>query len=156
MNNDRVLGFESMRAPIMLAEDEDTDVFLFRHALTRAGIPHELVVVGDGAQAVEYLSRFAAAGHSPAAPMPALLLLDLNMPRMTGFEVLAWLRVRDTFKTMPTVVLTSSHLETDRQLAFALGAVDYRVKPNSVNHLIEVVREIHDRWLSGSRPSTID
>src|SRR5262245_16271660 len=119
-------------APILLVEDEETDVLILRMALKRSGLTHPLVVVHDGQAAVDYLS-----GNPPYAdrlqhPLPALVLLDLKMPRMTGFEVLSWLSTRADLKHVLVVVLSSSCHNADIERARQLGASDYHIKPHHI------------------------
>ena len=135
------------RAHILVAEDEETDVLLLRHALNKAGLPHELIVAQDGNEAIEYLRGEPPYADRTQHPLPALVLLDLKMPEMTGFDVLAWLQNRPDLKELPAVVLTSSADEADRQRAQQLGAADYFVKPESVQGLIQVVQALHAKWL---------
>ena len=132
---------------ILLAEDEETDVLLLRHALRRAGLTHELVVAQDGKEAIEYLSGRARGEDHPQCPMPALIVLDLKMPRMTGFDVLIWLQSQPDLKQLPALVLTSSDDAADKLRAQQLGAVDYLVKPDSLRGLVTVVQELQGKWL---------
>jgi CheY-like chemotaxis protein len=135
------------RARILVAEDEETDVLLLRHALNKAGLPHELIVAQDGNEAIEYLRGEPPYADRTQHPLPALVLLDLKMPEMTGFDVLAWLQNRPDLKELPAVVLTSSADEADRRRAQQLGAADYFVKPESVQGLVQVVQALHAKWL---------
>jgi CheY-like chemotaxis protein len=138
------------QSPILLAaEDEETDAFFLRYALSKAGLPHELVVAQDGTEVIDYLSGQAPNPGVTRHPLPALMLLDLKMPRMTGFDVLAWLQNRTEFKELPVVVLTSSPDEADRQRAHQLGAVDYLVKPDSLQGLVKLMQDLRERWLNG-------
>lgn len=133
--------------PILLAEDDPDDALLFQRALARADIRNPLVVVGDGDEVVEYLSgtgRFADHGRNP---LPAILLLDLKMPRRDGFEVLAWLRGRPGLAGLPVVCLTSSRQPADIRRAYELGAASYLVKPGSPEALLEIVRGLGLYWL---------
>src|SRR5512135_278585 len=95
---------------ILLAEDDENDVFLVRRAMAQAGVGSELIVARDGQEAVDYLSRDAPGGGQP---LPGLLLLDLKMPRLNGFEVLSWLSTRPDLSELPVVVLSSSSHESD-------------------------------------------
>ena len=143
------------RLRILVAEDEETDVFFLRHALSRAGLPHELVVAQDGQEAIDYLSGQAPYTDRARHPLPALLLLDLKMPRMTGFDVLAWLRRRPEFKQLPAVVLTSSPDEADRRRAEQLGAAQYLVKPQNVQDLLKLVQDLQAKWLAASTKGSV-
>jgi CheY-like chemotaxis protein len=132
---------------ILVAEDEETDVVLLRYALKRSGITHRLVVARDGQEAIDYLSGAAPFSDRTLHPIPSLVLLDLKMPRMTGFDVLAWLQSQPKLNALPAVVLTSSPDDADRQHAHELGAAEYRVKPTNLHGLVKVMRELDARWL---------
>src|SRR2546423_5483929 len=116
-------------APILLAEDDKNDIFLMGRAFDRAGIPNPLFVVHNGKEAVDYLSGAGDYANREKFPLPGLVLMDLKMPWMDGFDVLAWLRDQRQFDTLPVVVLTSSKLQSDIDKSRELGAYDYRVKP---------------------------
>lgn len=133
--------------PVLAAEDEQTDGYLLRLAFERAGVGHPLVIVRDGVEAVDYLSGEAPYADRTVHPLPALLLLDLKMPRMTGFDVLAWLTTRSEFKDLPAIVLSSSSHESDIQKARELGACDYIVKPHRFVEYVKVIQDLRDRWL---------
>ena len=115
--------------PILIAEDDPNDAFMLRRAFDRAGIANPLVFVADGVEAVDYLS-----GRGPddgaAGPPPAVMLLDLKMPRRSGFEVLEWLRAQPGLGTLPVVVLTGSNEPKDIARAYELGAT--RISPSPV------------------------
>jgi CheY-like chemotaxis protein len=136
-------------ALILVAEDEESDAWLLQHAFTKAGLSNPVVIARDGQDAVAYLG-----GHSPYTdrsthPLPALIVLDLKMPRMNGFDVLAWLKTRPDLAGVPVVILTSSSLESDIKQARQLGALDYMVKPHEFSNLVELVRNLGQRWLAG-------
>jgi CheY-like chemotaxis protein len=135
-------------APILLAEDDENDVFLLQLAFQKAAVSHPLIVARDGQEAVDYLKGESPYGDRARYPAPALLLLDLKMPRMDGFEVLAWLDQQPELKGVPVVVLTSSAFEFDVQKARQLGAADYRVKPPQFENLLQIVHELKGRWLA--------
>jgi len=134
--------------PILAAEDEETDRFILNLAFERAQLPHPLVTVCSGKECVDYLSGVESCVDRPLHPLPALLLLDLKMPGMHGFEVLEWLVTRPKFKDLPVVVLSSSSDASDIQKALQLGARDYIVKPHSLDELVKVLQKLHERWLS--------
>src|SRR5690349_9391672 len=94
--------------PILAAENEETDRFILNLAFDRAKLPHPLVMVGDGSQCVDYLSGTGTFADRALHPLPVLLLLDLKMPHMHGFEVLEWLASQPQFKDLPVLVLSSS------------------------------------------------
>jgi CheY-like chemotaxis protein len=137
----------SQAAPVLVAEDEDSDVILLRHAFKSLHIPNPLVAVKDGTEVLDYLQGKKPFDNRAEHPAPALLLLDLKMARMSGFDVLEWLQDHPDLKTFPVVVLTSSDSAIDRQKARSLGASQYCVKPSGVQKLTELMRELHDRWI---------
>ena len=137
--------------PAMLyVEDERSDVLLLRVAFTRAGLSNPVHIAVDGAEAIDYL-----AGNGPFAdrnlhPLPALVLLDLNLPKKSGFEVLRWIRQQPQFASLPVVIYTSSVGLMDKDTAGLLGATDYFVKRSGVNHIAKLVRSLAERWLTQS------
>src|ERR1700722_6374249 len=94
---------------ILHVEDDPNDTLLFQHACRKAGVFFDLQAVSDGDQAMAYLRGANDFSDRAKHPMPQLILLDLKMPRVSGFDVLAWLRTDDSFKELPVVVLTSSN-----------------------------------------------
>jgi CheY-like chemotaxis protein len=139
---------------ILLAEDHPDDVFLMRLALQQAGLPNPLFVARDGQEALDYLAGEGPYADRKRYPFPTLLLLDLKMPRINGFEVLAWLQKRPEFDELPIVVLSNSDLEEDLRKTKELGADDYRVKPLETDNLVKMLLELHTRWLDGhSKPA---
>ena len=134
--------------PVLAAEDEETDRFILNLAFEKAKFLHPLVTVRDGRECVDYLSGIGRFTDRALHPLPALLLLDLKMPRMHGFEVLEWLATRAEFKYLPIVVLSSSSDDSDIQKARQLGARDYFVKPHSLDEFVHILQRVHERWLS--------
>lgn len=124
---------------VLYAEDDENDVFLIQRAATKAGLPAKLHMVPDGSAAVEYLEK---AGATPATPRPALILLDLNMPRLSGLEVLAWIRRQPALTGIPVVIFTSSNHEGDQNEARRLGVDAYVVKPSTPHECIAFVRSL--------------
>lgn len=139
---------DSDSPPVLVAEDEPTDALILRIAFEQAGIPRSLVVVRDGEEAVNYLCGNPPYADRSVHPLPALILLDLKMPRMTGFDVLAWLASRPDFKHLPAIVFSSSSEEQDVSRARQMGACDYFIKPHSIADYVKIVQTIHTRWLS--------
>ena len=133
--------------PILLAEDDQNDVVLMRHAFERAGIPNPIVVVENGREAVDYLAGKGDFAQRGKFPLPGLMLLDLKMPWMDGFDVLVWLRRHPSFDALPVVVLTSSKLQSDIDRSRLLGAFDYRVKPHDFENLVLLLDDVRKCWL---------
>jgi CheY-like chemotaxis protein len=131
--------------PILAAEDEENDRFILQLAVDRAKLPHALVTVRDGKECVDYLTGVGAFADRSLHPLPALLLLDLKMPRMNGFEVLAWLAARADLKNLPVFVLSSSSDDSDIQKARQLGAWDYFIKPHTLSDLVKILHTLQNR-----------
>ena len=137
---------------ILLAEDDPNDVFLVERALREAGITNPLAVARDGREAVEYLGR--PPELNPTAN-PFLVLLDLDMPEMNGFEVLSWLRRRPRFAKLPVVVFTGSSLSPDVARAYRLGANSFLIKPSNLDQLKSALKEIIQFWAGNPAPDQV-
>jgi CheY-like chemotaxis protein len=134
--------------PVILhVEDDPNDVLLVDLAFRKAGLPVSLIVVHDGDQAIDYLSGQGAYWDRSVHPLPAVVLLDLKLPRRSGLEVLAWLRGREDLRRMLVVMLTSSNQPTDVNRAYDLGANSYLVKPSALEQLINMLRQFSIYWL---------
>ncbi len=134
--------------PMVLHIDDDpNDAELLRAATRKARVNFTLHNVPDADHALAYLKRHE--GNGSAGRFPALILLDLKMPRATGFEVLKWIRSDPVFSRLPVLVLSGSELKDDMQQAYALGANSYLVKPLSFDALVRLVQEIDSVWLGG-------
>ncbi len=136
--------------PILLAEDDTNDVFFFQRAVEKTGIPNAVQVVRDGREAVAYLSGAGEFSDREKYPLPCLLVLDLNMPRKNGFEVLEWVRRTPPLHALPAVILTSSQAQRDMQEASEFGAKAYFVKPSDPTKLAELVKAMMTHCLEKS------
>lgn len=132
---------------ILHVEDDVNDVMLLHHACRKADVCFDVQAVHDGDEAISYLSGTDAFADREKHPFPELVLLDLKMPRLSGFDVLTWLRGNDSFKDLPVIVLTSSNHEIDVRRAYDLGANSYLVKPVGFQALVELARTIQNYWL---------
>ncbi len=132
---------------VLYEEDEEDDAFLMQMGFERAGVKVPLKVVPDGRQAVEYLSGTGIYADRQQYPLPCLVLLDLNLPVMNGFEVLKWVRQHSAFRDLPVVIFSSSSHPRDRQRAQELGANDYLVKPVNMGELTELIHGLQQKWL---------
>jgi CheY-like chemotaxis protein len=130
---------------ILLVEDNPGDVRLTREALKEGKIRNNLNVVGDGVEALRYLRR---EGPYAESTRPDLILLDLNLPRMDGREVLEAVKADPSLRLIPVVVLTSSAAEQDIVRAYDLHANCYVSKPVDLDQFIHVVKSIEDFWFS--------
>lgn len=127
---------------ILHVEDDPNDTLLFQHACRKAGIIFDLQAVSDGDQAMAYLRGLNNFSDRNKYPLPKLILLDLKMPRVSGFDVLTWLQSQDGLKRVPVIVLTSSNHDADVKRAYDLGAKCYLVKPVGFEALVELVKTL--------------
>ena len=132
---------------VLLADDNGDDVFFVRYALEATGLPVTLRVVRDGNEVIEYLLGRGKYADRNQFPEPDLLLLDIQMPGRTGFEILAWLKTRPIERRLPVVVLSSSDLEIDVKQASSLGAADYRTKVCGLQETAQMLVGVWERWL---------
>jgi CheY-like chemotaxis protein len=124
---------------ILLSEDNQDDLTLFQMALDKAKVSARLQTVRDGEEAIDYLKGENDFSDRKAHPLPDLILLDLNMPRRNGFEVLEWIRQDAIYKHLMVHVLTASCREVDVRRAYDLHANSYIVKPSRVNELVSFI-----------------
>jgi CheY-like chemotaxis protein len=130
---------------ILLVEDNPGDVDLAREALESSKINNTLSVVGDGEEAMDFLRR---RGKHAADPRPDLILLDLNLPKKDGREVLAEVKADENLRRIPVVILTTSKEEEDIIKTYDLHANCYITKPIDLHQFIHVIRAIEDFWLT--------
>jgi len=130
---------------VLLVEDDPGDVLMTREAFADHGLDNTLHVVGDGVEALQFLRREGA--HADA-PTPDLVLLDLNLPRMDGREVLAELKADPELRRIPVVVLTTSEAEEDVLRSYSLHANAYVTKPVDFDRFVQVVQQIDDFFVS--------
>ena len=144
---ENVPGTELQNSAILLVEDDESDIILLRRAFSNAHIANRLVEVRDGQTAIQYLSGDGAYADRTRYPLPFLMLLDLRLPKLSGFEVLAWIRDQPELADLIIVVLTTSDEVPDVTKAHDLGANSYLVKPGTFDELVEMVKRIKGRWL---------
>ncbi|MBU7582659.1 MAG: response regulator [Nostoc sp. TH1S01] len=132
---------------ILLVEDNPQDILLVQRAFRKAGITNPLQVVNDGDAAVFYLAGEAVYGDRGLYPLPALIMLDLKLPRRSGAEVLTWLRQQPGIKRLPVVILTASQEYIDINHLYDLGANAYMVKPVAFDDLVAIVTIINQHWM---------
>ena len=131
-------------ARVLLVEDNEADVRLTREALREAGDDVRLSAVGDGEQALRYLRREEGFAD---APLPDLVLLDLNLPRKNGLEVLAEMRADEDLACIPVIILTSSAARQDVEASYARGANAFVVKPQDLDAFMDLIGAIRGFWL---------
>ena len=144
---ENIPGPDLQHSAILLVEDDEADILLLRRAFRNAHIANPLVEVRDGQTAIQYLSGDGAYADRARYPLPFLMLLDLRLPKLSGFEVLAWIRDQPELAELIIVVLTTSDEVPDVTKAHELGANSYLVKPGSFDELVEMVKRIKGRWL---------
>lgn len=141
-----------MHKDILLVEDNPDDVELTRLAFAEAKIANRLVVVGDGAEALDFLfARGVHAGRDPS-DLPSLVLLDLNLPKVDGREVLQAIRAEESTRTLPVVVLTTSTEPFDVEASYALGVNSYIQKPVDFEQFVWAVKQVGLYWLVLNHP----
>lgn len=132
---------------VLLVEDNPADVKITQRAIKESGLPIDLIVVRDGQEAVEYLQQQGDHYESGSWRSPTLILLDLNLPRMNGREVLEHIRRSPSLRAVPVVVLTTSKRIEDVQQMYAAGANTYIEKPHDFQRFIQVLQMIHRYWM---------
>ena len=137
--------------PILLAEDNPNDVELTLTALHSLNLANEIVVVNDGAQVLDFLHRRNAFSSRPAVA-PAVILLDLKMPRVDGLSALQQIRADPNLRMLPIVILTSSREENDLVKGYELGANAYVVKPVDFDQFISAISQLGVFWALVNEP----
>ena len=136
-----------MLKPILLVEDDENDVFFFKHAMKKEGLANLLRVAGDGQEAIDYLQGAGKFANREEFPLPHLIVLDLKLPFLMGLDVLKWIRHQPHLSPI-VVILSSSQESADIAAAYRLGADAYLVKSPDLARIREMVRGIKDFWLT--------
>ena len=144
----RAIGGEGRVIQVLLIEDSPGDVRLTREAFRDTNMSVRLHVASDGVEAMAFLRH---EGNHVHAPRPDLILLDLNLPKMDGREVLVHIKADDNLKTIPTVILTTSEEEADISTSYQLHANCYLNKPVQLVEFEALVKSINDFWLTKAR-----
>jgi two-component system, chemotaxis family, response regulator Rcp1 len=144
----KIIGGDGMPIQVLLVEDSPGDVRLTREAFREANEHIELHVAADGVEAMAFLRRQGPHAHSPR---PDLILLDLNLPKMDGREVLLHIKEDADLKTIPTVILTTSDAEVDIVKSYQLQANCYLTKPVQLDSFESLVKSINDFWLTKAK-----
>lgn len=140
-----IIGNKQDAFDILLLEDEPADAFLVKMALTEGKILTNLHHVKDGREGLEFLGKI---GKHSTAKRPDLILLDLNMPRMNGYEFLKAIKADANFNDIPIVVLTTSDVESDVMRSYKLGAASYVSKPMDVEKFISAIHQLGNYWFA--------
>lgn len=138
---------DNSKYTILLVEDDPNDIFLIKRAFEKAKILNPIYVVEDGEEAILYLEGKDKYADRKNYPFPLLILLDLKLPKKSGFEVLEWIKAKQKLKRVPVVVLTSSDESPDINKAYDLGANSYLVKSVSFESLFNMVKTLGLYWL---------
>lgn len=139
------------RAIILIVEDQEDDIFLIRKAFKKAGVINPIHIARDGQEAIEYLNGEGKYAHRDEYPLPELILMDLKMPRVDGYQVLQWLRQQPGIAEIPVIVLTSTEQIREINYAYTLGANSFLVKPGDFNDYKALAENLHAYWIKTSR-----
>src|SRR6185295_9546612 len=145
---------ESKPQVVLSVDDNDVDGALLERAFKRTSVPARLFRVSEGPQALAYLSGDGIYRDRDNYPLPDLVLLDLAMPKMSGVEVLKWIRDQPVVKRTKVLIFTSSENPEDFRAANQLGAEGYLLKPTKFDDLKKLVKQIHDEWLAHRRKAS--
>jgi len=137
---------------ILLVEDNEDDAYLMTRALRTAEIDSPVHVVTDGEQAVNYLKGSGRFADRAEFPLPGLVLLDLKLPRVSGFEVLEWIQKESSLPQLVVVVLSSSGETRDVNMAYRFGARSYLVKPPTAASFVDLAKGLKLYWLQLNQP----
>lgn len=132
---------------ILLVEDNLQDIEITRRAFAKGRVHNDLMVVRDGEEAIEYLFRRGKYRDPASSPRPGMILLDLNLPKLGGLEVLQQIKNDESLKTIPVIVLTVSQREQDIVRSYNLGVNTYIQKPVEFENFMHVVNTVHDYWI---------
>lgn len=132
---------------ILLVDDSESDIALLRQAFAKAGMQRPLQVVRDGVDAMSYLLGRGDFADRESFPMPSVLIIDVNMPRLNGLELLTWLRTQPEFSHLMVIVLTGDARIEAINHAYHLGANSYLLKPTRHDHLIDLVNCFFRYWV---------
>lgn len=138
----------SSAATILLVEDNDDDVFAMKRALRLGNIGNPLQIVTNGQQALDYLSGSRQYADRERHPLPFIIFLDLKLPYVDGFDILAWMRQQRQFDDIVVIVLTSSAETRDQEKAYSFGARSYLVKPPTPIALNDIFNSLKSYWIS--------
>jgi CheY-like chemotaxis protein len=135
------------RVKILLVEDRLQDIEIARRALNKGKIKNELYLARDGEEALDFLLRQGKFSDPALSPRPGIILLDLNLPKVRGLEILKQIKNNPSLKSIPVIVLTVSSRQEDIQRSYELGANTYIQKPVEFDNFVRVVNAIHEYWI---------
>jgi len=145
MVDERIDGM-NLGPVVLIVDDSENDLLLMRRAFKKADFDLPYITVPGGEQALAYLRGEGEYNDRDQYPLPTVLLLDLNMPGMSGFEVLRWVRAHPAFHRLYVVILSASMRKEDVETSFDLGANGFLVKPADLLELIELMKRLRD-WI---------
>jgi DNA-binding response OmpR family regulator len=139
-----------MMRTILLVKDSEDDVLFIRRALKLTGAALSHQIAPDGQVAIDYMSGTGEYADREKFPLPSMVLLDLKLPRVLGFDVLRWIRARREFANIPVVIMTDSTQRTDWERGYRLGANSFMVKPSTTDELMALAKCLTDYWFKYS------
>ena len=148
MTEGKAIRRELKHAVILLVEDNADDALLLKDAFYEANIINPILVLENGKKAIAYLKGEGIYADRKQYPLPILILLDLKLPIVSGFEVLRWVRQHPSLKRLPVLILTSSNIPEDINKAYDLGTNSYLVKPVDFDDLLQVSKYIGVYWMA--------
>jgi CheY-like chemotaxis protein len=140
----------------LIAEDSEADIFFLLRAFAASKVKNPIHVVRTGGEAIQYLSGDGKYASRSNYPMPSIVMLDLKMPGVDGFDVLRWIRRQPSLKSLPVIVLTSSEHIFDIQKAYQLGANSFLVKPLEFAVYSDMMRTLDSFWIKQSTFPTVE
>jgi len=142
-------------AVILIADDNEDDLLLIKRSLEKAGVVNPTQIARNGDEVIAYLAGKGKFANRDEYPFPALVLLDLKMPRTDGFDALRWIREQPGMKALPVIVLTSSENIRDVSATYELGANSFLVKPMDFENSVEIGKFINDYWLRKNKAPSL-
>jgi CheY-like chemotaxis protein len=143
---DSHISADQRAAVVLHIDDDSNDAELLRAAARRSSVPLNLEHAIDGEQAIDYLRCAESTGECGSRELPALILVDLKLPRIGGLEIVRWVRSHPAMRNIPVVVLSGSELSSDMQRAYDAGADSYVVKPLGFERLVGLVEQLAGSW----------
>ena len=142
----KIAEMANTRPLLLIVEDSEDDIFFIERIFKQLGARCDLRFARDGREAVDYLAAQGKFADREKYPVPTIILMDLKMPRMNGFEVLEWMQAQPEIKLIPTIVVTSSTLQEDVTRAYRLGANAVMNKPVDKDSLLQMLKSFHIYW----------
>jgi len=147
------MPYQTRCGTILYVEDNEDDVFFVRLSFTKLGLGHLFHNLRNGREIVDYLAGSGKGAGAGLHPLPAVLMLDLHLPLLSGLEVLDWVRHQRRFTAMPVVIFSASSNPEERRKALAMGASEFIEKPNSSLKFIHLIQQLVDHWHFGAAGS---